>query len=1141
MDEDEEKNEDTGSIQAAVKLVLSVLKTHDPYAVSHAFGVARVAVLIGRGMGLEPRRLDRLRRAALVHDIGKIGANREIVRKPGRLTAEEYEQVKKHSKVAYDILRRLPEFADLAEMVLAHHEFFNGEGYPAGLEGEDIPLESRILNVADAFDAMTSPRTYQPALSLDIAFEEINSQAGGQFCPTVVLHFNEVRQALDPDVSGVILSDDDLGIASYRPGPKKMAGERGRDTEADGDGSDVGDEAGVAPDIAPGAAARSRIEAEIEARVGPVSSSAAPSPAHSPAPSRKRAASIERGVSFAKDPNELTGPRPAAEGQAPKSASSVHLPLSETKPGALLAVERVYGDLQFRRRLLELGLVPGAQIKVVRVAPLGDPIEIELRGSSFSLRKEDATHVEVRLLTETEKDFFKPPRSAPPSAPMSRRYRVAVAGNPNSGKTTLFNAMTGSKGKVGNYPGITVDRLTARLTLSDGRPIEVIDVPGTYSLNAHSREEQVAIDEILGRAVSPKPDLVVVVLNAVALERSLYLLFQIQELGYPVVAAANMMDEAWKKRLRIDLDQLSETLSIPLVGVVARTGEGVDELTSLVEQTLYQAAPAHNRWQWTPSDRLLAHVDEVVPAIGDMLGPDASLRSRRAFALWCLMSISPEDELANIPDELRERVARVQTGMDEDGCDLDLEVTKARYQTIDELLESSVSKGDARPERELSQKIDKYLTHPGYGSVAFLAIMALVFSAIFDWAAPIMEGVEWTFGHIGRYVSQGLPPGLVNDLVVDGVIAGVGSVLVFLPQIAILFLFIALLESSGYLSRAAFMIDRVMRKLGLNGKAFVPMLSGFACAVPAIMSTRTLKSRRDRLLTMLVIPLMSCSARLPVYTLVIAALFPANEKIFGPVSLGVAMLFGIYIVSTIFGLVAAGVLGKLVIKGKPQPLLLELPPYRFPNPRDVARVVSERLLDFLKTAGTVILIASIVLWALLAFPKTDAPSQDYDSAIATAKVAGQTQKVESIERLKQSEQMKNSFAGRFGKAIEPALKPLGFDWKIGIGLLGSFAAREVFVSTMGQVYAAGEREDSATLKQALEKQRHEDGSPVYTPLMGFSLLVFFMFALQCVSTVAVLKQESGSWRWSGFALIYMTGLAYVSSLAVYQIGSLFVS
>jgi ferrous iron transport protein B len=822
--------------------------------------------------------------------------------------------------------------------------------------------------------------------------------------------------------------------------------------------------------------------------------------------------------------------------------------------GGRAVVLGVLAEGGMRQRLLELGLVPGVEIQVIRIAPMGDPIEVLFRNSIFSLNREEAATVVISKAPAGMRAVPKTPMAlraataaqlaAHPAADNGRvangdhPLRIAVAGNPNTGKTTLFNVLTGLRGRVGNFPGVTVERLVGRMKLGDGRSATVIDIPGTESLNARSRDEQVAMSELLGLAGEPPPDAVVVVLNANTLERSMYLLLQIQELGIPTLAVVNMADEAEEDGVVIHYDRLAEHLAMPVVRAVARRGEGVEEIRGVLCSLLDPARrEPTGGWHWSPGEDLARHLDEIVPAVTEALGPDAPLDRKRAFALWCLMSLGERDDFLGIPDALRQKTLDVRRSMGAHGHDLALEVTQARYSHVDTdsllYIDRSQSKdhGLSRTER-----IDRVLTHPVWGLLIFIATIALLFATLMDGAAPLMEWVEGGVAWFGAGVRHVLPAGVGTELLVGGVITGVGSVLVFLPQILVLFFFLTLLEASGYLARAAFLMDRLMRKLGLPGKAFVPMLSGFACAIPAIMATRTLESRRDRIITIMVIPLLSCSARLPIYTLVIAALFPSEYKALGFIGVGTVIMIGLYFTSAFVAFAAIGVLRRFVLRGEPQRQILELPPYRMPEWRSVFRVLWQRGALFLRTAGTVILVASVVLWTLLTFPRLDETGIDAqgEQVAATLDVAEDA----GDEDFASARALEHSIAGRIGRFIEPAIAPLGFDWKIGIGLIGAFAAREVFISTMGLVYGMGEDATPTTLSVTMREQRRADGTPAFTPLRGVALLVFFLLAMQCFPTLAVVRQETASWRWPLFQLTYMSGLAYVATLVVYQLGTL---
>jgi len=717
----------------------------------------------------------------------------------------------------------------------------------------------------------------------------------------------------------------------------------------------------------------------------------------------------------------------------------------------------------------------------------------------------------------------------------TRALTVAVVGNPNSGKTTLFNALTGANARIGNYPGITVERRTGFLDLSRSGRVELVDVPGTYSLTARSLDEEVAINVLLGRKGLERPDAALVVLDATTLARNLYFLMQVLEFEIPVVAVLNMQDAAADDGIELDLAAFREIFKVPVVATTARRRQGLQEVRTALDELLVRrkdySAPG---WFWTPDPDLSRDLDELEAAIAtEVRFPLPSINGRRAFALWLLMSVQADSELVVRP-RLRALSLAIQERQRETGYDLETATIGQRYAFIDRVARRLVRQAPGK-RASRTDRIDAVLTHPLWGSLVFLVIMGTVFQALFSWSEPAMLLVEDLFARLALGVESLIPNGFVQELISDGIIAGVGGVVVFLPQILFLFLFITLLEGSGYLARAAFLVDRLMRRIGLQGQAFVPMLSGFACAIPAIMATRTIENRRDRMLTIMVVPLMSCSARLPVFILIIALLFPAEEKV-GFISVGSLMMLGLYLLSTLLALAAAAVLGRTVLKGRRQPLLLELPPYRLPDPKTVLMTLWERARVFLVSAGTIILTITILLWFLLSFPLAGGGEPEQP---ALAAAVGSTDQQTADPG--QAARLQSSYAGRIGNFLEPALAPLGFDWKIGIGLVGAFAAREVFVSTMGVIYGLGEETDAENLglREAMRRDRRPDGRPLWTPLVGASLLVFFLVAMQCMSTLAVTRRETRSWRWTGFMLVYLTGGAYVASLLVYQGGRLF--
>ncbi len=714
---------------------------------------------------------------------------------------------------------------------------------------------------------------------------------------------------------------------------------------------------------------------------------------------------------------------------------------------------------------------------------------------------------------------------------------LILIGNPNTGKTTLFNRLTGQNARIGNYPGITVERRSGELALNalgGARVAEVVDVPGAYSLSARSPEEQIALSSVLGWAENPKPDLCVVVVDAGQLARNLYLVLQLLELDVKVVVALNMIDEV--KDNAPSESELSRFLGVACVATDARRGVGIDRLKEAIVTSLAGSPRAALRITYPEAlERDLRQVAAALPKAWAENAPRS-----RALALWALTSIEADDELQGIDPGLRRESLAVRAQAT--ARDIDQEVIATRYALIDAEIPKLYPRIDAHPpKRKTSERVDRVLLHPIFGFVIFVALMLLMFQSLFSWSDPAIRLIEAGTSGLARLVEAHVPASILRDLVTRGLIGGVGNVVVFLPQILLLFFCIGLLEDSGYMARVAFLMDRIMKALGLHGRAFVPMLSGFACAVPAILATRTMERQRDRLLTMLVVPLMTCSARLPVYTLIIGALFPPS-RIFGWVPVQGLLMIGMYLFSTFITLIAAGVLGRTAVKGRRIPLILELPPYRMPSLRGTLKMMWQRAFMFLKDAGGGILIFTVLLWGLLSFPR----SVGHDQPMPAAATIHQRANGEEAAALANSGKapeggtaIEHSYGGRLGKAIEPALRPLGFDWKIGVGLIGAFAAREVFVSTLGLVYGIGDAdENNAPLRDKIRAERRADGGHSYTPLMGLSLMVFFALSCQCMSTLMVVYRETKKARWPLFMFAYMTTLAYVASFLVYQGGRL---
>jgi ferrous iron transport protein B len=722
-----------------------------------------------------------------------------------------------------------------------------------------------------------------------------------------------------------------------------------------------------------------------------------------------------------------------------------------------------------------------------------------------------------------------------------------LTGNPNCGKTTLFNVLTGLRAKVGNYAGVTVERKEGRML---GAPpalnARVLDLPGTYSLSPQSLDEQISRDVLLNRLPElPPPSLIVVVVDASNLQRNLYYATQVIELGHPTLLALNMIDVAEGNGHHIDAAKLSEALSVPVVPLIASTGHGLPELRQKIISGL-QRRPQPKPGQFAV---LPVPLKDEAGRLAALLAETFHERAAQASA-EALLILSNEKALASslehYPAKVQDAVTLARQRLDAGGIDWRGAAIEGRYTTIS-AIQRAVTTEMAPPGENFSDRLDRVLTHKVWGTLIFVGVMLLMFQSIFTFARIPMEALQAAVDWLGGAVGRMIPPGDLNSLLVDGMIAGVGAVVVFLPQILLLFLFIGFLEDTGYMARAAFLMDRLMSKVGLHGKSFIPMLSSFACAIPGIMATRTIESPKDRLVTILVAPLMSCSARLPVYTLLIGACIP-NRTVLSFLKLAGLTMLAMYMLGIVVALFMAWLFKKTLLRGEPPLLILELPPYKRPLLRVVLRHMWDRSRLFLRRAGTVILGINIILWFLATYPRS-AEIQNAFTARRAAIVASSDQspsaKAEAFAALDNEQaglKLRQSFAGHLGRAIEPVIAPLGFDWKMGIGLVSSFAAREVFVSTMSTVYNVGkyDRSESSThaLEQSLQAQKRPDGSKVYSALTAVTLMVFYVFALQCVSTVAVVRRETNSWKWPLFQWLYMGVLAWGLSFVTYRVGLL---
>lgn len=771
--------------------------------------------------------------------------------------------------------------------------------------------------------------------------------------------------------------------------------------------------------------------------------------------------------------------------------------------------------------------------------------------------------------------------AAPATA--ERPLTVAVIGNPNTGKSTLFTALTGVHSRIGNYPGVTVEKKIGRFDHRQ-REIRLVDLPGTYSLSPRTLDEMVSVEVLLGRQADVgQIDVVVCIADASNLERNMYVVSQVLDLGLPTVVVLNMWDVALDRGIRIDTAELSQRLQLPVIPCEAHRRKQIEAVKDAIMTVASHPAPSPPRvfpaefyeeglqlqtrlHEWGESDVPFYVAERLLLDVG---GHVESAFSKR------------------YPTRLPPAITDARQRLKDLGFRVPAAEAKARYAWARKTLDGVVQLPQERP-ATTSDKLDQWLTHKAWGLSAFVLIMFVVFQSISTFAEPLMElcgmGQQWVGNQVGSY----LPHGPFRSLIVDGVIAGVGGILVFLPQICFLFLFIALLEDCGYMARAAFLMDKLMVKVGLSGKSFVPLMSSFACAIPGIMATRTIENRRDRMVTILVAPLMSCSARAPVYALMIATFFPPVRWAGGWVTLHGLMMFVMTFFGAVVAIPVAWLFKKTLFKGETPPFVMELPSYKWPSPRIVALRVYDRAKAFVMRAGTLIFATTIIIWATSYFPGDHTEEQRILGEIGQmetklkVELSEKRRLNESISRLEMnasatainpeliqlqsqlsqveakliplenligerntiSEQLlETSFLGRFGKTIEPVVKPLGWDWRIGVGVLASFPAREVIVSTLGTIYSLGGDVDESDsgLQQALRDSKWSDGRPVYSIAVALSIMVFFALCAQCASTLMVIRRETNSWGWSLFTFVYMTALAYAAALLTYQVGLQFIN
>lgn len=701
---------------------------------------------------------------------------------------------------------------------------------------------------------------------------------------------------------------------------------------------------------------------------------------------------------------------------------------------------------------------------------------------------------------------------------MDADLKVALVGNPNTGKSTLFNVLTGLNQKIGNFPGVTVDKKTGFCDLPDGRGAEIIDLPGTYSLYPKSRDESIVFSVLADKANPLRPDLVVVILDASNLKRNLLLYTQVADLKLPVIVALNMMDLAKKSGITIDVNAFAQKLGVPVVPISARKIEGIDQLKSAISYANKIALQEDTIDVESLAPQLITQISREI----EVENPYYALQLAHQHETLKFLSPVQSNRIEELEQEFSFHSQKAQATE-----------TIARYSFINDLLYDTVKKNETAQEENISNKIDKILTHRVFGFVIFFAILLFIFQSIFAWSAYPMELIADFFVWAQTSLHAVLPAGPLVSLVVDGVLGGLSGVMVFIPQIAILFGFISILEDTGYMSRVTFMMDRLMRKVGLNGKSVVPLIGGFACAVPSIMSTRTIENWKDRMITIMVTPLVTCSARLPIYTLLIALVVP-NRNIWWIFNLQGLVLTCMYLFSLVSAVTVAFVM-KFLLKSRERGyFIMELPVYRMPRWKNVGQDMYNRAKAFVLQAGKVIVAVSVILWVLASY----GPGNRFERIEQKYKQPQYTQHMnaDDLRHAVASEKLENSYAGVLGHTIEPVIRPLGFDWKIGIALITSFAAREVFVGTMATIYSVeGDAEKMESVQQKMHTAKRPDGQPVFTVAVAFSLMMFYAFAMQCASTMAVVYRETKSWRWPVSQFVYMTGLAYIVSFATYHL------
>jgi len=819
--------------------------------------------------------------------------------------------------------------------------------------------------------------------------------------------------------------------------------------------------------------------------------------------------------------------------------------LSEVKYQDTVIITKILGHGSFRRRISEMGFVKGKEVKVIKNAPFKGPFEFKILDYNVSLRKSEADLIEVVPVSEfdnsqngTYEGVIDRKISLVNQSERTRTINIALAGNPNSGKTTLFNYISRSKEKVGNYSGVTIEIKKAQLK-AKGYTFNFFDLPGTYSLTAYSNEEIFVRKFIYEQT----PDIVINVIDSTNLERNLFLTTQLIDMDLRIVGALNMYDDLERKKMQFNYDELSRLLGIPFIPTISSKGIGLDNLIDKVIEV------------FEGKDKVTRHVhinygkdlEDSIRKIREKVKeykPITDKISSRFLALKLLEKdphvhelLSEYSNFDDIKSTTNREIKKIESLQNENS---ETVITDAKYGFITGALKETF-KNPFRKKRSNSEKIDDVLTHKYFGFPIFTSILFLMFYATFNLGAYPMDWIDAGVLAFGDFISTIMPDGMLKDLITKGIISGTGSVLVFLPNILILFFFISLLEETGYMARAAFIMDKIMHRFGLHGRSFIPLIMGFGCNVPAILATRSMRNRGDRLLTMLIIPFMSCSARLPVYILIISAFFRKYEAL---------ILIGIYAVGIAFAFITAQILNKTVFKSKETPFVMELPSYRLPTPRNIIYHVWDKTQHYLKKIGTVILLGVIIIWALEYFPRETRQTKQFLTQIESVETNSDLNEVQKeefitdIEHAIEADRLINSYLGRVGQWIEPVMRPLGFDWKMSIALVAGLPAKEIVVSTMGVLYQSSDEESTVNLQQKLQNEVHTRGSrtgkKVFTMPAALAFLVFILLYFPCVGVIATIKNEAASWKWAAFVVFYTTGLAWIMAFAVYNIGNLFV-